>query len=169
VVAGLGVWWLWPGDGGRPSDSGTGSGQPSASDTSSPAKDPSDQPSDQSSASEEPTQEPSPEPSTHAGGGQRAAMRTFVQDYFATVTSDPESTWAMLTPEFQAASGGYERYAGFWSTIASATPYDITVDREALTTSYTIDYVTTSGAEKTEQVQLQLEKQGDQYLIAGEG
>jgi hypothetical protein len=96
-------------------------------------------------------------------------MRGFVQDYFATVTSDPRSTWAMLTPEFQAASGGYERYSGFWSTIDSATPYDIAVDPDTLTTSYTIDYVTTSGAEKTEQGQLQLQRQGDQYLIAGEG
>jgi hypothetical protein len=170
LLAGLAAWWLWPGDGERPSsDSGAGSDKPSASDTSSPSKGTSDQPSEQPSASEEPTQEPSAEPSTAAGGGQRAAMRTFVQDYFATVTSDPESTWAMLTPEFQAASGGYDRYAGFWSTIASATAYDIAVDPKALTTSYTIDYVTTSGAEKTEQGQLQLEKQGDQYLIAGEG
>jgi serine/threonine protein kinase len=170
LLAGLAAWWLWPGDGERPSsDSGAGSDKPSASDTSSPSKGTSDQPSEQPSASEEPTQEPSAEPSTTAGGGQRAAMRTFVQDYFATVTSDPESTWAMLTPEFQAASGGYDRYAGFWSTIASATAYDIAVDPKALTTSYTIDYVTTSGAEKTEQGQLQLEKQGDQYLIAGEG
>jgi serine/threonine protein kinase len=168
LVAGLGAWLLWPGDGERPSgESGTRSDQPSASDTS-PSGGASDRPSDEPSTSAEPTQEPSAEP-TPAGGGERKAMRAFVQDYFGTVTSDPESTWAMLTPEFQAASGGYERYSGFWSTIASATPYDIVVDPEALTTSYTIDYVTTSGARKTEQVQLQLEKQGDQYLIAGEG
>jgi serine/threonine protein kinase len=168
LVAGLGAWLLWPGDGERPSDAGTGQGgEPSASDT--PSAEPTGDPSEEPSTTEEPTQEPSTEPSPATGGGERAAMRTFVQDYFATVTSDPESTYAMLTPEFQAASGGYERYAGFWSTIASATPYDITVDPKALTTSYTIDYVTTSGATKTQQVQLQLAKQGGAYLIAGEG
>ena len=96
-------------------------------------------------------------------------MRTFVEGYFSTVTSDPEATWTMLTPEFQAASGGYERYAGFWSTIASASPGKIKADPKALTASYTIDYVTTSGETKTEQVTLQLAKQGEDYLIAGEG
>ena len=76
-------------------------------------------------------------------------MRAFVQDYFSTVTSDPETTFAMLTPEFQAASGGYERLRRFWSTISSATPYDIRVDPRTLTASYTIDYVTTSGRTST--------------------
>ena len=96
-------------------------------------------------------------------------MRSFVQDYFATVTSDPESTFAMLTPEFQSASGGIEGYTGFWSTIESATPRAIKADPRSLTTTYTIDYVTTSGQTRTEQGQLQLEQQGDGFLIAGEG
>ena len=53
--------------------------------------------------------EPSP---SNAAGGTPAAMRSFVQDYFATVTSDPEATFAMLTPEFQSSSGGIEGYTG---------------------------------------------------------
>ena len=174
IVAGLGAWLLWPGDGERPSDqAGTGQSQePSPSNKPSASQDASqeatDEPSEEPSATEEPTQEPSTDPAAGAGG-TRAEMQSFVQDYFATVTSDPESTFAMLTPEFQAASGGYERYAGFWSTISSATPSDIQVDPGALTASYTIDYVTTSGDTKTQQVQLQLEQQGDGFLIAGEG
>jgi hypothetical protein len=96
-------------------------------------------------------------------------MRQFVEDYFATVTSDPEAAFAMLTPEFQAASGGYGDYSGFWSTIESASPSRIKVDKDAMTASYTIDYVTTSGDTRTEQVTLQLARQGEQYLIAGEG
>ena len=165
LVVGLGAWWLRPGDGERPSgDAGaTRSARPSGSDKPSASQEPTD------SASEEPSPSDTQEPTPATGGGERAAMRRFVQDYFATVTSDPRSTWEMLTPEFQAASGGYGRYSGFWSTIDSATPYDIAVDPDALTTSYPIDYVTTSGARKTQQVQLQLAKEGDQYLIAGEG
>jgi serine/threonine protein kinase len=164
LLAGAGAWLLWPGDGERPSGASgdTRTTEPSGSEKPSASQEPTNDGSEEPSPSD--TQEPTPA----TGGGQRAAMRGFVQDYFATVTSDPRTTWAMLTPEFQAASGGYEGYSGFWSTIASATPYDIAVDPEALTTSYTIDYVTTSGVRKTQQVQLQLEKQGDQYLIAGE-
>jgi hypothetical protein len=96
-------------------------------------------------------------------------MRAFVSDYFSTVTSDPEATYAMLTPEFQAESGGFEGYSGFWSTIESATPRAIKADPQTLTATYTIDYVTTAGQTRTEQGRLQLEQQGDSFLIAGEG
>jgi hypothetical protein len=37
-------------------------------------------------------------------------MTGFVEDYLATVTSDPKTAWAMLTPSFQAASGNYGQY-----------------------------------------------------------
>jgi eukaryotic-like serine/threonine-protein kinase len=175
LVAGLGMWLLWPGDGERPDPASTTSGteqteDPSASEepTEEPAEEPTEEPTEE--ATEEPTVEETEEPTTEpAPAGTRGEMQAFVQDYFATVTSDPESSFAMLTPEFQTASGGYERYAGFWNTISSATPSDIRADPRTLTTSYTIDYVTTSGRTTTEQGQLQLERQGDQYLIAGEG
>ena len=75
----------------------------------------------------------------------------------------------MLTPEFQAESGGFEDYSGFWSTIDSATPRAIKADPGSLTTTYTIDFVTTSGRATTEQGRLQLVQQGDGFLIAGEG
>jgi serine/threonine protein kinase len=164
LVAGLGTWLLWPRD--DSSDAGGGA-EPSAS---SPSGDPSSEspetPSESPAESEEPTTEPTP---SNAAGGTPVAMRTFVRDYFSTVTSDPEATYAMLTPEFQEASGGFEGYSGFWSTIESATPRAIRADPQSLTTTYTIDFVTTSGQTRTEQGRLQLEPQGDGFLIAGEG
>jgi len=172
LVAGLGAWLLWPRDD-EPSDAGASGSSASQDPTSetpsqsdSPSETPSDSPSDSPSTSEEPSTEPS---TSNAAGGTPAAMRAFVQDYFSQVTSDPESTFAMLTPEFQAESGGFGRYSGFWSTIESATPRDIKADPRSLTTTYTIDYVTTAGRTMTEQGRLQLEQQGDEFLIAGEG
>ena len=163
LLAGLGTYLLWPGDGQRPADSEAQSGQsdqpsPSEETSSDPSPDPSE------TASEEPSTEPSP-----AAGGTQAEVRAFVQEYFSLVTSSPESSYVMLTPEFQTASGGFERYSGFWSTISSARPYDISVDPTTLVASYTIDYVTTSGRTSTEQKQLQLARKGEDYLIAGEG
>ena len=168
LLAGLGAWLLWPEDdpGSAPTAEPSGETQgeePSASEEPSTSEEP--------SASEEPTTDPpetesSPAPSR---AGTRASMRAFVQDYFSQVTSDPESTYAMLTPQFQAQSGGFDDYAGFWSTISSAKAYDVAADPKALTVSYTIDYVTTSGRTTTQQGRLQLQKQGDGYLIAGEG
>ena len=172
LVAGLGTWLLWPRDE-EPSDAGRSDASPSASQdptsdtpSESPSESPTDSPSESPSTSDEPTTDPSP---SDAAGGTPAAMRSFVQDYFSLVTSDPESTFAMLTPEFQAESGGIEDYTGFWSTIESATPRAIKADPSSLTTTYTIDYVTTSGQTQTEQGRLQLEEQGDGFLIAGEG
>ncbi|MCY4728930.1 serine/threonine-protein kinase [Nocardioides sp. STR2] len=168
LVAGIGAWLLWPGDE-EPSDAGGGGASPGASQdptSQTPSDSPSDTPSESPSTSEEPTTEPSP---TNAAGGTPAAMRAFVSDYFSTVTSDPEATFAMLTPEFQAESGGFERYSGFWSSIESATPRAIKADPRSLTTTYTIDYVTSAGQTRTEQGRLQLEQQGDSFLIAGEG
>ena len=171
LVGGVGAWLLWPGDGERPGTTAPGpatggSQEPSAPEQSSTSAP--DEPTEE--PTQEPTQEPSAsdEPSTTPGGGTRAAVRTFVQDYFARVTSDPQATFEMLTPEFQAESGGYERYSGFWSTISSARPHDIEVDPRALVASYTIDYVTAAGDTKTQRVQLQLVDAGDGYLIAGE-
>ena len=115
LVAGLGAWLLWPGDGERPGAGAEPSGQADGSESTDepPAtpEDPSPPPTDEA------TEEPTEDPGTTDGGATAASMRSFVQDYFATVTSDPEASFEMLTPEFQAESGGFEGYSGFWSTI----------------------------------------------------
>ena len=71
----------------------------------------------------------SPAPSrARRRAGRRRRCGPSSRSYFSLVTSAPESSYVMLTPEFQDASGGFERYSGFWSTISSARPYDITFD-----------------------------------------
>ena len=176
LVAGYGAWLLWPGDGERP-DAATNTAAteqteqpPSEQSTASddPTEDPTEEPVPTPEPAEEPTVEPPVEPS-QAAAGQGAVVRSLVENYFALATSDPESSFAMLTPQFQAQTGGFGRYSGFWSTISSATPYDISVDLSAPSASYTVEYVTTSGRTTTEQKLLLLERQGDSYLIAGDG
>ncbi len=178
LLVGLGAWLLWP-EGNdddmaaespagqdvdpQPSEEAQPSDDPPASEQ--PTTDPAEEPTDEPTA--EPTEEPTEEPTTAAGDA--AAMEAFVSDYFSRVTSDPGSTFELLTPGYQAESGGFGRYSGFWSTIESATVSDVRTDTEALTTSYTIQYVTTSGRTTTEQAQLQLERSGDGYLIAAQG
>ena len=95
-------------------------------------------------------------------------MRTFITDYLATVTSDQHASWAMLTPQFQRASGGFGQYQGYWRTISSATPRDITPDPAAMTVSYGVDYVRTDGSTTSDEVTLQLVPDGSSYLIDGE-
>jgi hypothetical protein len=74
----------------------------------------------------------------------------------------------MLTRSFQKDSGGFGKYQGFWRTISSATPRDITADPAAMTVSYGVDYVKTDGSESSDEVTLQLVRNGSSYLINGE-
>jgi serine/threonine protein kinase len=96
-------------------------------------------------------------------------MRSFIATYLSTVTSDQHKSWAMLTPSFQAESGGFGKYQQFWRTISSATPRDITPDPAAMTVTYAVDYVRTDGSNASDRVTLQLVEGGSSYLIAGVG
>jgi serine/threonine protein kinase len=136
---------------------GAGDGTTTSSSPSPSPSETTEQPSQES-----PTEEATQKPAT------RREMTQFITDYLATVTSDPEATYAMLTPEFQEASNGFEGYSGFWGTVESATPRDVQADPESLTVTYTVDYVMEGGGERTDDVSLQLVRQDDTYLIAGE-
>ena len=91
-----------------------------------------------------------------------------MENYLATVTSDPEAAWALLTPGFQAQSGSFEEYEGFWSGIRSADLLSAQADPESKQISYEVEYVRTDGSKTRDSVTLQLEGTDGAYLIAGE-
>ena len=95
-------------------------------------------------------------------------MRSFITTYLATVTSDQHRSWAMLTPSFQKASGGFGHYQQFWRGFTSATPQQISADPSSMTVSYGVDYVKTDGSTSSDQVTLNLVPAGSSYLINGE-
>jgi hypothetical protein len=99
----------------------------------------------------------------------REQMDAFITSYISTVTSRPRRAFDQLTPEFQAASGGFEGYMGWWGTVESATIREVASDPSDLTVGYTVDYVMESGERSTQRVRLQLERLDDQLFIAGEG
>jgi serine/threonine protein kinase len=107
-------------------------------------------------------------PSSPGTEAQAASMRTFITNYLSTATSDQHASWAMLTPAFQGESGNFGQYQKFWRSFSSATPRDITPDPAALTVSYGVDYVHTDGSTSSDQVTLQLVRNGTSYLINGE-
>jgi serine/threonine protein kinase len=119
------------------------------------------------------THSPAVSPSGHtsttpAAADPATAMRSFIANYLATVTSDQHASWAMLTPAFQRVSGGFGQYQGFWRTISSATPRDIQADPAGMTVSYGVYYVHTDGESSSDHVTLHLVRRGDRYLINGE-
>ena len=101
-------------------------------------------------------------------GPTARGMEDFIANYLATAPSSPESGYQMLTPAFQESSGGLSGYTGFWSTIQSAEPVDITADPDAMTVEYVVDYTRDDGTTATDTVVLQLQYADGQYLIAAE-
>jgi serine/threonine protein kinase len=99
---------------------------------------------------------------------QAAQMRSFISDYLSTVTSDQHASWAMLTTGFQKESGGFGQYQKFWRGYTSATPHDIQADPADLSVTYGVDYVLADGGAKSDEVTLQLVRDGSSYLINGE-
>jgi serine/threonine protein kinase len=130
----------------------------------SPTADPTDDPSQ--SQSPTPSDETSEEPVDE--GPSEEDMRQFVEDYLATAPSDPRTTWERLTPGFQEESGGFGSYNSFWSQFESATPGDVSADPDRLLVSYGVSYVRKDGSTITDTVTLQLQEDGDSFLIAGE-
>jgi eukaryotic-like serine/threonine-protein kinase len=106
---------------------------------------------------------PDPEPEVTAAG-----METFIRDYLAMVTTDTRAAYEELTPEFQAASGNYGGYKGFWKTIESAQVLSVDADPETRQVTYTVEYVRNDGSSTTDEVTLQLEGTDGVYLISDE-
>jgi hypothetical protein len=127
-------------------------------------------PAEPTTQSSQPTETPSATTTPVVSAEEtREQMDAFITSYIATVTSDPRAAFKQLTPAFQEASGGYEGYIGWWGKVRSAELLDITSQPSDRTVGYTVRYEMETGAEMTEQVRLQLQREGDSYLIAGEG
>jgi hypothetical protein len=109
------------------------------------------------------TSSPDPTPEVTEAG-----METFVEDYLATVTSDPATAWDELTPEFQAQSGNYGQYKKFWSGFQSADIVSSHADPDSLQVSYTVEYLHQDGEKTSDDVTLQLQGADGDYLISGE-
>ncbi len=126
----------------------------------------------QGSGSETPSQSPSPSQKKTEKKQEekptRAEMTAFVEDYLSTVTSNPAQSWKMLTPQFQAESGGFSSYRGFWGGIESASPSAIRANPRDMTVSYSVTYQNKGGGTESDNVTLQLVEKDGEYLIAGE-
>jgi eukaryotic-like serine/threonine-protein kinase len=93
------------------------------------------------------------------------AMEKFLDTYLSTVTSDRRAAWEMLTPAYQAVSGGFGGYSGFWATVRSATPSNVTADPDSMTVTYDVAYVKADGDHVDEHHTLQLVPDGSSFLI----
>ncbi|KRF15470.1 hypothetical protein ASG90_12330 [Nocardioides sp. Soil797] len=144
AVVALGVWFLnLGGNDDRGNGAGDSTDETSQSTSQSSSSAPSDAPTEQ-------------------------GMRDFVTNYLGTVTQDPATTWQMLTPAFQEASGGYGSYSGFWGGMANAKVSDIVADPATLEVSYHVDYTVKGGKNSSDDVRLRLTYEDGSYKIDDE-
>ncbi len=97
-------------------------------------------------------------------GGDKA-LASFVQSYFADVTSDRDRTWAQLTPAMQAAAGGRSGYDGFWSSIDKVEVKQTRADAQAKDAVVTLTYVRDDGTRTTETHRIGVVAKDGAYLI----
>jgi hypothetical protein len=116
-----------------------------------------------------PSSEPSSSPTEEESSRVTAReLADFAETYVPTAVDDRDAAWQMLTPQFQSQSGGRSGYESWWSQFESADARNVSADPEAMTVSYTVDYVYKDGRRQSDDVTLQLVEEGGKLLIAGE-
>lgn len=121
-------------------------------------------------AQETPTQSP-PTSAPETPQANAEEMEAFVSNYLETASTDPESSFEMLTPEFQQESGGLEGYAGWWGRVSNTQLLDVSASVDGpdnLTVSYTYTFNVRGEGRQRDDVRLRLVLEGGRYLIAGE-
>ncbi|MGI8434522.1 MAG: protein kinase domain-containing protein [Nocardioidaceae bacterium] len=158
-----------PGRGTKQPGVSTQSDQPSAS-NSPPSSDPTsvDTPSSDAPSTDEPsTDDPSTdEPSRHPHGPTTGDPESFTLAYFATVPSNTQAGWQLLTPSFrQRLTRDY--YDSFWGSVESVDVSNVqTLDAE--TVQYDIVYSFDDGTQSPETKQLTLQPVGSSYRIVSD-
>jgi serine/threonine protein kinase len=96
-----------------------------------------------------------------------AGMRAFVTTYLQTATTDPKTSWEMLTPRFQKASGNFGQYQKFWRGQRSASLRSFDADPDALQVEYVVRYQR-DGGPVDDRVVLGLTFDGGSYRVDSE-
>ncbi|WKN47191.1 serine/threonine-protein kinase [Nocardioides sp. Arc9.136] len=129
----------------------------------------SDDPSGSPSTAPAPTTAP---PSSRSAEPERPTAEgidAFIRDYLRTAASDPSAGFQMLTPQFQAESGGLAGYAGFWGDVESVQVQRVRPDPSGPSVEYRYSYTLTNGRTVRDDVELRLSFEDGTYKIAGEG
>ena len=126
----------------------------------------SEEPSPSESTGETPSESPTASQST---GATAEGIDAFVRSYLATAPANPDSAFTMLTPAFQAHSGGIDGYRSWWGTVASTSLVSVSPSVDPLKVTYTYKYTMKDGGSHGGTVTLGLVYSDGKYLINSEG
>mgnify|MGYP006173515157 CR=1 FL=1 len=136
-----------------PPDDEAASDEPSATATADPAPEGTTEP--------EATPAPDPEPQ----GPDAGELEDFIDDYLSTAEGDSQDGFDLLTPEAQAASGGFEQYDAFWSNVDDVNVEQSQGDQASGTVTFTFSY-TMDGQDQTQGQTAQVVETDDGLRIA---
>ncbi|MFD4326816.1 serine/threonine-protein kinase [Nocardioides sp. NPDC058538] len=127
----------------------------------------SEKPSPSETASESPSESPS---ASETAGATAEGIDAFIRSYLSTAPANPDSAFSsMLTPAFQASSGGIEGYRDWWGSVASTSVVSVSPSVDPLKVTYTYKYTMKDGRQDGGTVTLGLVYADGKYLIANEG
>lgn len=127
----------------------------------------SEEPSPSETASESPSETPS---ASETAGPTAEGIDAFIRSYLATAPANPDSAFSsMLTPAFQASSGGIDGYRDWWSSVASTSVVSVSPSVDPLKVTYTYRYTMKDGRQDGGTVTLGLVYGDGKYLINSEG
>lgn len=131
------------------------------------AEEASEEPSPSETASESPSESPS---ASETAGASAQGIDAFIRNYLATAPANPDGAFSsMLTPAFQASSGGIEGYRAWWSTVKSTSVVSVSPSVDPLKVTYTYNYTMKDGRQDGGTVTLGLVYADGKYLIDSEG
>jgi hypothetical protein len=112
---------------------------------------------------------PSRTPSTSPSAGPTEdGIRGFVSSYLSAASGDPGQGFAMLTSDYQRASGGLTGYERFWGNVTKIHGVtDVVPSLDPLGVSYRYTYTLRGTGKRTEEVHLDLVYDAGHYLISG--
>ncbi|SUD48828.1 Serine/threonine-protein kinase pknB [Nocardia otitidiscaviarum] len=95
-------------------------------------------------------------------------VSAFVRNYYGMLPGNVSGAWSMLSPSYQAVTGGYNSYAQFWGTIAEVRVGAVTPqgDNRAVVS---ITYVLKNGSTDSENRWIQVDNSGGRMLITASG
>lgn len=127
----------------------------------------SEKPSPSETASESPSESPS---ASETSGATAEGIDSFIRSYLATAPANPDGAFSsMLTPAFQASSGGIEGYRDWWGSVASTSVVSVSPSVAPLKVTYTYKYTMKDGRQDGGTVTLGLVYADGKYLIDSEG
>ncbi|WP_280367345.1 serine/threonine-protein kinase [Nocardia wallacei] len=104
-----------------------------------------------------------PPPSTTPAPAPPVSAAAFVSSYYGTLPGNTSAAWSMLSPSYQAQTGGYDSYVRFWSQFSGVSVSNVVQNGDRA--SATITYRYRNGGQESEQRWFRVTNEGGRSLI----